>query len=387
MGHVWTLHPLVIISCCFLCVVIGESENRIVATAPVKPVEEGGILALHCQIWSLESEEEVTIVKGGSKRLSIDDVLASKADDRMYLAVRQLQDGSMVYFFTIMDVRREDEGEYACKITHPDNTNKEIESSVTFRTKYFPSDSNPQCESIDMSKVRIGQTVTLSCSSDEGYPQVSIQWSQTKSEHSYKDMTTTTVRNGRVYSELTFKVSHKDVGSIFMCTVESDAFPEEKRNCHVGPLELERKNPGMIIHDVITTSLLPSNNRPVSTLNPPDNDRKTSIIPQDCRELCSSYSLSLTYWTIGTIAAGVVALMLCIWVVILFIKFRNLHRTSKTGGYIAGRQLPEGIYSEVEANYRCNANNSMYITLEKKKKRVEQGLPRDIATHLLQQKS
>ena len=77
-------------------------SDVIVATSPVNPVKEQGLLTIHCQVRNLDDNHQVTITRRVGDRIqqiSVDeDVLGNAVDERVFLAVRQLLDGSTVYF-------------------------------------------------------------------------------------------------------------------------------------------------------------------------------------------------------------------------------------------------------------------------------------------------
>ena len=378
-----TMYLLIIAISC-LHVYCANGEPRLEATTPVNPVEEGGIFALHCQVKNLRPGDEVTILRKvtgdvTSTRISMQETLMD-VDERVYLAVRQLGDGSgTVYFLTIMEVKKEDEGDYTCKITNTDSNGNLASGLVSFRTKYFPPDSDPLCDTVDVSNVDIGQRIVLTCSSELGNPEIDLEWIQTGSEIPLESVKS--FQHNRLISTLTVDISSEHNGAIFSCKIQSDGFPSDSSTCHVGPVMLF-SNPTGGFNPVQDTNTQLSD-RTLLTLPPSDNS-KSGFVPQECRTLCKTNSSKITYWTIGTIIAGVLAIFLCIWVVILFVKYRHLPSQRKSG-YIAGRQLPEGIYSEPET-YRCNNTmNTMYITLDKQKKQAaEQEMHRETPTYLLQ---
>ena len=99
-----------------------SAKTSIIATAPLKEVEEGAILSVHCQVTELEEGHEVTLyrIRDGQsvQRVSVGDIL-TQDEDRLFLATRQLGDGSTVYFLSVMEVTRSDQGTYRCQVFDP----------------------------------------------------------------------------------------------------------------------------------------------------------------------------------------------------------------------------------------------------------------------------
>ncbi len=90
------------------CLVILVRSIDIEISAPVNPVETGVIFSVLCQVRGLNNKHEVALyrtdVNNETVRLSSkDEVDASDIDndERVFLAVRRLMDGSEIYFLTI----------------------------------------------------------------------------------------------------------------------------------------------------------------------------------------------------------------------------------------------------------------------------------------------
>ena len=100
----------------YICV---AGSTTVTSSAPVNPVEADGIFSLRCEVLKMKQNQEMAIfrtINGQTERLSLDDEVLDNAGDRVYLAVRQMNDGSTVYLLSIMKVTRSDEGLYLCKI-------------------------------------------------------------------------------------------------------------------------------------------------------------------------------------------------------------------------------------------------------------------------------
>ena len=104
-------------------------------------------------------------------------------------------------------------------------------------TNYFFPDSDPQCTT-SMSPVSLteGSTMTLTCTSSEGNPPVSITWSKPGSE--LRTPSTHTLL-GLLISQITYTVALEDDGAMITCNVNSTQFPDLSRNCSIGPLQIQ----------------------------------------------------------------------------------------------------------------------------------------------------
>ena len=327
-------------------------------------VEEGGVLAIHCRVWNLAVTEEVTILRKSKdsstpERLSLRDGLVSGIGDQLFLAVRQLDDASNVYFLSIMDVTRQDEGEYTCYLVSSIGGFTEIASdSVVVSVFYFPSDLYPLCKGYDNTPVVEGSIMTLNCSSEVANPDIAITWSRAGTALS----TTEEIYNGIVYSSVTLKTRLQDSGSVFLCTISSAMFPGETRTCHMGPVNV-------VTSDGSKTELgnVMGNARgtypTVSTSSVTKYTRDSSIekMREKCQKTCSSISSSSFFWIVSTAVSAILAVLFGIIGVVLIIRYHRKTKMSKTQ-YMAARRVPEEIYSELE-NRRMSSK--FYMTLVK----------------------
>ena len=80
--------------CCKLlfCCIRLTTGTSVIATSPVNPVQEGGILSVHCQVIGLQDDHGAALfrqVKGGkTERLSLNEDVLSTADDDVFIAWR-----------------------------------------------------------------------------------------------------------------------------------------------------------------------------------------------------------------------------------------------------------------------------------------------------------
>ena len=87
------------------------------------PVEEGNILAHHCEVLNFKANEQkvsiLRITNGKVKRLAMgNNVMQNVVDERIFLATRQLNNLSTVYFLTIIRANRNDKGNTCARLSN-----------------------------------------------------------------------------------------------------------------------------------------------------------------------------------------------------------------------------------------------------------------------------
>ena len=341
------------------------AKQRISVTAPMSSVDEGGVLAIHCRVWNLAKTEEVTILRklkdsDAPERLSLTDGLVSGAGDRFFLAVRQLDDASNVYFLSIMDVTRQDEGEYTCYIVSIGGFTEIASDSVTVSVFYLPSENYPMCKGYDNTLVKEGSIISLNCSSEVSNSDIDITWSRVGTDITFP--TTKEIHNGILYSSMILTTRLQDSGSVFLCTISSAIFPGEIRTCHLGPVNVipndgSKTEQGNVMGNARGT--YPT----VSTYSVTKYTRELSSekMREKCQKTCSSISSSSFFWIVATAVSAILAVLFGIIGVVLLIRYHRKTKMSKTQ-YMAARRVPEEIYSELE-NRRMSSK--FYMTLVK----------------------
>ncbi|XP_072048136.1 uncharacterized protein [Amphiura filiformis] len=303
------------------------AETRVVSTSPVNPVKYGGILSLHCQVWGIENGQEVTIFyQNGDqrKRLSLNDnVMDDEEEQRMFLATRQLDDGSLVYFLSIIMTKISDSGKYSCTIIDTKTEIPELVStdSIYINVQYFPEEHFPTCHPDKQLQVEAGTTVSLNCSSELGYPAVSLTWTREGRTLS----STRQLSDNRVDAILNFKPRLGDDGAILLCTAQSTAFPDKQISCHVGPLIVYGED-----SPYDTNTPFPNVNHVDSgaVLNMADDveipaktpTRQNVASSSNCANSCTSLDTPVLRWIISTsVACATALLFLVIGIVLLII--------------------------------------------------------------------
>lgn len=298
---------------------------------------------MRCQIVDLSPGHEVSLSRNlstGTERLSWNDGILQTVEERVFLAKR-LIDGAAVYFISIINVRRTDEGRYTCRVWSlmSDNPGDIGSESVDVKIQYFPP--KPECETDHQQglSVQAGATFKVTCLADKGNPTVDLKWERTGDGDLTRtaEMTQEESRDGqRVVSTLTVELGSKDNQIVLVCKMTSEAFPDKIATCHVGPIAVVSDPTQMVTDD--GGILLPSDRevRPqevtTTALTVPSHvttefTRKTRYTPNknECLQTCSTSTL--TNWVIATIIAGLIALVLLVGTIVLLFKLNGLHST------------------------------------------------------------
>ena len=328
-----------------------SATTEITATVPVNPVPEGGMLAFHCRISNLEPNHDVAIAKtrgSMSLRISFAKKILLDDDTRYFLAVRQLGDGSVVYFLSITDVTREEAGQYSCKVLDMTAVDEVAHDRVGVQVSYLPSDNYPLCANPESLTLKSGSSVSYNCSSELGSPNITVEWTRTgvgvvpKARDHYSDKYVTSV--------LTLQPTLADSGTVYICTITSKAFPDTKA-CHIGPITVTR-NPNDVTgrrhHPMITRSTEPPPKFPAVD--------KTKTSASYCKEICDDQEDSLFIWMIATVVAACVAFILLILGVMLCIKLK--YRTIEPPPHY----VKEDIYAELDKRFD---EDSVYMALDR----------------------
>ena len=346
------------------------AETTVTSTSPVNPVKQEGILSLHCQVFNLQDGQEVSIFYQSNKqrkRLSLNDnVVDPDEEQRLFLAVRQLDGGSFVYFLSIIAATVSDAGKYSCTIM--DTASDEIPTlvssdSVNINVQYFPADIYPICNPDKQIRVHVGRTVSLNCSSEMGYPSVSLAWTR----EGEKLSSTPHTGENRVDSIIHFKPRLEDNGAIFVCTAQSEAFPDRTRPCHVGPITVYGVDTGDM-----NTPLLPmgtnEHKTDVTNTNTRLDEPDWPNVAEKCSNSCSPLKSSVLYWIVSTSIACVFAFVFLFVGIILLIKYNRMSGNINRETYLARKPVSEDVYEKME--YIVN-DRKMYMTLAKHERELQ----------------
>ena len=365
------------------------SATKVTLTTPVNPVKEDAMLALHCHIQDLTDSQTVTIYRGDGEQLSWGDDILTSADERAYLARRILSDGSVVYFLSIMDIRREDRGSYTCEVlARVDQVLSRIAiDSVDVGVSYFPTEQFPLCEikapPVIYSKTRIA----LNCTSEQGSPDVKLTWKRTRTSEVVNAEQTN--ENGISYSVLYLDITLYDNDDMFLCEMKSDLFPDKLGSCHVGPLQVIQ-NPshaGLPDKEQDSDPGQNNNNAGVVTLQP---DLYTQISRTtdklQCQKMCAlKVSSNIQIWRTATVIAAVFAFVLFIIGIIIYLKIcqESAKRKKRLSQPLPpSRQPMDCLYEELK--YRQdNEGNKVYMALVRPRKPDSLAVPVSNMSHVL----
>ena len=340
--------------------VIGNTKIR--TTSLVNPVPEGGILSVLCQVWNLEHGEKVIItrqVATHSEILAWNKVILSTGEDRIFLAERQKNDGSMVQFMTLMNVVKSDQGKYSCEVMKLEAGKRPkviVWDSVQIAVEYFPSEIYPICSPGEPLILQSGCNISFKCSSEKASPTVSMTW--TKSGVNINGNADVLEFDSHVFSVLNVNITEKDDGAVYVCSIYSSAFYNRVQSCHIGPISV-----------ISNDSSLGNVNTPEhdSQLNQNWGQTNQSVDYQICREVCPTYPTSYLYFIISTIIAVLLGMIFFSLFIILLIRYcrmqsaTRISTTSKSEMVPLNRNLDE-IYADIDG-IRA-PNNRVYMTLE-----------------------
>ena len=365
-----TLKQSVTLLTMFISLSLANVSLRV--TAPLGEVEEDGVFSIHCEVSNLQEEQEVSIlrnVNGRLERLSLnEEVVKSSLGDRVFIATRLLSDGPVVYFLSIMEATKDDEGEYVCEIRSASRDVRDLPyGSVDIHVMYFPSESSIACSQAT-SPVSVGDVLKLNCSSDAAYPLVDVQWKKTYETEPV--LNSHVVKSHKsVFAEVDYVVTSNDNGGIFICSVTSKAFPNEERTCHVGPITVLPNPSGPLPSGPNTDKNDNKNNKhdimiPSLNTNTDNSFESTEVeLIEACQKQCSNMDGSLLLWIIATVSAAVIAVTFFVLVIVLMTKYKSLNSSNRL--YESHMMYAaEKIYDEVGT--KQDDRNIVYMSLDKR---------------------
>ena len=355
------------------------AQTKVIISTPVNPPSEGAILSIQCQIWKLQTHHEVVFIRNlgyKSERLSSGEDIGNSMEDRYFLAVRPLADGSIVYFLTIIDVSRKDKGDYSCNIYGLVGTSLELVDTdeIHVDVSYFPDEIFPQC-SMNISSTTIvyeGTWVKLKCASELGNPSVSIQWKRTRGRLISTDSTQVT-DGDLAYNELTIQATIEDRQTIFLCEIDSSSFPDRPRSCHLGPLNII-PNPNRSAETTVKS---------FSSTNAVYIELQTTSTSLSCTKSCSLQDSPLVYWISATLGCLAVGLIFAILGISLFVRLRRISAiyrkpTTSRPDIVVRHHVDEDTYVDIQNGPRA-FNECVYMPLKKSngRNRLQMGMDKN----------
>ena len=350
-----------------LMVVSSSTDTRIVVTIPVNPVKEQGLLSVHCQVWGLLANHQVTLLRKLTndkvELLSMNDNVLAGVDENVYLAVRQLEDGSNVYFLSITGVKIQDQGQYSCKVEELATTVTESNQVIGVDSKditvrYFPI-MQPICTYTKALEVQSGTTVTLNCTSEISNPPVKIDWIHAgtneviESKQIQSDIVTYSVLKVTLYSR-------KDVNRVFLCRISSPVFPDRQETCHVGPFTV-LPNPDEIIEEPIIAPLPPTDVKTKINVKGDPGPGKTTFVDMKakCAKQCSYDTAKQFPWIIAFVVAVILTILFLVIGILLYVSY--IRNKTNMSNALQRRRHPDEIYSELDIK---PADAKVYMPLE-----------------------
>ena len=296
-------------------------------------------------------------------------------EERVFLALRQLNDGSMVYFLTLTDVVNGDHGDYFCAVLKSDTYAKVAEASVVVVVHYFPSDDHPRCSSsVSPLNVLEGSEMALTCVSEAALPTISISWSSTPSGRDTPALRSVNHKKGaKVQSEIMIRPTFADDNNkIFMCTVKSAAFPLLSSSCHIGPLIVIRDPSRPISADETDDGTLVIDDNLLTISDSHVND-KTPMVFADgilkgnktqttktCAQTCSLTSNTRgIFWVVSTIVASFCACVFLLIGICIMAKTRTLQLDYTRGAHSTYDETRRRAFDDPRVG-------QMYVELQKR---------------------
>ena len=349
------VYPVLFVNILQLYFLFAEGETTVEVTTPINPVTLGGILAVQCQIWNIQSGDTVAIARkfdGGSEQISSGSSIreSSSVKDRVYLAERTFTDGSMVYFLTMLDVISSDSGEYSCSVINFDGTLPTVlgHDSIDVEILTFPDKSQPSCTGNPPNLMLTKEnTLELTCSSYKTVPIVDLKW---RSLLTYEYLQSSDLSVGdSVVSQHYVRTNMAHNGAIFRCEMTSPGFPDRIRSCEIGPISVESPL------NTVALSL--------TTRTPKDVIRLETTKPiGDCLNTCTSSSEEIFYLTISTGATCLLAIIFFLTTITMCCKYHNVSSNVRPRSVPSPPSLAsDPVYVSLQ---RRNTNERVYMTLE-----------------------
>ena len=340
--------------------VVQATDTQVTISTANYPVTNGGILTIRCQAWNLQNHVTVNIfrtINMRTEQITTGKSIHPLAGPNVFLATRTLSDGSVVYFVTMVDISEKDQGKYLCKVFDISKVTYYQEDSINIKIYSYPASMYPLCTSVPNQPitVSVNDMLTLTCTSDKGFPHIETNWKNTKTSRYIATKNKT--EGNLVHSESSIIVDNSLQGAVFSCEITSNGFPGWKRTCTVGPITVN--------------SYLVNNQGSANVQKPNLGDKSiynSGNIPNlqlngNCGE-CSSDDMLQFYLTIAITGTGFLAIIFLVATIILCYKYHNISTATRREPtrVLTPQQSIEPVYVSLQRR-SVNADRE-YMTLE-----------------------
>ena len=337
-----------------------SAKTRVEITSPAHPLTVGGILVIQCQVWQMQDGYMVDIFRvldnGRTDQITVrgDYYSRSSLGERGFLAKRSFNDGSTVLFLTVVDILWSDQGSYLCTV-ESDLQGKFVEitrDTVDIEIYTFPRQPYPSCNNIPNTRiVQENRKLTLTCTTEKGYPVVDLIWSCSKDDIHF-DIHNSESEDS-ITSELTLTVDATHSGAVFVCKMTSTGFPDRVRSCTVVPLTV-LKSAGHV-----TASIRPSVKMVGSNKNEgPFTDTKcnTSCPPDD--------PYTILYWAVACVGTSILMFVFLATTIIYCCKYNSMStEVISAHGSFTSCDGTEPVYVSLQRR-QPPERNSMFMSVE-----------------------
>ena len=350
---------MVLIACLAITVMIiswsNATDTQVSISTPTETVVVGGILVVQCQVWNTPVNFAVNIFRVSNgvtyQITNEEDILRSSERLNTFIAKRTFSGGSAVYFVTVVGVSISDKGEYLCKVLDLSRVTYVAEHSTNINIYSYPADMYPLCTSVPNQPItlRVHDTLTLKCTSENGVPSVQMKWINIKSS---RDVFTQNIAEDNLQNaEASVLVDETLQGAVFQCEISSTGFPDWKRTCVVGPITVKSTPLEGAINDFTT-----SNTKNV-------DDIKNELLHNNCNE-CASDDMLQFYLTIAIAFTGFLTIIFLTSTILLCYKYHHISTVTRRAPtrVLTPQQSIEPVYVSLQRR-SVNADRE-YMTLE-----------------------
>ncbi len=344
-----------------LCQFSTAEDVRVSISTPTNTVTVGGILAIRCQIWNLESHLTVNIARvssqGRTDRITEGKYILRPSERlNMFLSTRTFSDRSTVFFLTVVDVSEVDNGEYQCKVADFNEFYNVIgENAINIEIYSLPSNVYPICASTPNAPtfLRTHGVLKLKCTSEKGEPIVSIDWFNSKSNRQLSSKYI--YEDALIHSEAIIQIDDSLHNALFICEITSEPFPDWKRRCVVGPITIQSYTPNVIQnHQTAKTDI----QGPLHTGNP--------HFTGNCGDCSPSNNTLEFYLTVATVGTGLLTILFIVTTIIMCHKYHSISEQTRRQPtrVLTSQQSVEPVYVSLQRRPQSTYSEREYMTLE-----------------------